>query len=84
MLLLRLYIIWDDVGSFDFSLHTFLVLFSAKFCEATWPLFNLLASALLDFDVDLFGPRVSLVFIVIWLMELQNYSENIIFQAKVE
>jgi len=85
MLLLRLCTIWDDVGSFGFSLHTFLVaLFSAKFCEATWSSFSLPASSLSNFDVDRFGPRVSLVFTVIWLMELQNCSKNIILQAKVE
>jgi hypothetical protein len=86
MLLLRLCTIWDDVGSFGFSLHTFpFALFSAKFCEATWFFItHLPASALSDFDVDLLSPRDSLVSTVIWLMELQNCSENIIFQAKVE
>ena len=75
---------WDDVScSVFFSLHTFLLasLFSGKLCEATWPLFSLVASA---FDVALFGRVVSLVFGVTCLMKLQNYNKKFRFQAKLE
>jgi len=73
---------WDDVSSYDFYLHTSLpTCFVGKLCEASWPLFSLVAS---PFDADLFCQEVPLVFSVIWLMKLQKCSENFGFQAKLE
>jgi hypothetical protein len=71
---------WWKLLCFFFTHILFVCFFSGKPCEATWPLFSLVAST---FDVALFGPVVSVVFGVTWLMALQNYNRKFRFQAKL-